>query len=301
MRNAIRPNPRRRTSIAASLATPVAIALTAPLPLTATLTATLALAAAPTLLAPQTAAAQDRTGPDDGSPSSRQLPSTDEVLDYLDELYRSSSSHAVMRMTVDRERGTRELTLESWSRGEDSALVVIREPPREAGTATLRTDEGLWNYAPRADRLIRVPTGLLSDSWMGSHFTNDDLMRETSYDEDYEASLSWTEREGEPYLQVTLTPRPGAPVVYTELRFLLSPGDWIPERWEYLDEGELVRTMTFHDVQEISGQPLPMRMVVRPTDAPDESTVVEYLDLELDVPVDVDLFSRRGLRRIAGS
>ena len=174
-------------------------------------------------------------------------------------------------------------------------------PAREAGTATLRTEEGLWNYAPRADRLIRIPTGLLSESWMGSHFTNDDLVRETSYDEDYEASLSWSERDGRRYLQVTMTPRPGAPVVYTELRFLLTPGDWIPERWEYLDEGELVRVMTFHDVRTVAGRPLPLRLVVRPTDAPDERTVVEYLELELDVDVDPDLFTRRGLRRIAGS
>lgn len=248
---------------------------------------------------PAVVSAQDR--PAAGEATTARLPETQAVLDHLDELYRSSSSHAVMRMTVVRERGTRELTLESWSQGEDSALIVIREPPREAGTATLRTAEGLWNYAPRADRLIRVPTGLLSDSWMGSHFTNDDLMRETSYDEDYEASLSWTEREDSRYLQVTLTPRPEAPVVYTELRFLLTPEEWIPERWEYLDQGELVRTLTFHDVQEISGQRLPLRMVVHPVDAPDEYTEVEYLELELDVPVDSDLFSRRGLRRIAGS
>lgn len=247
---------------------------------------------------PTPASAQDRPG---GDRDTTQLPETQDVLDHLDELYRSSSSHAVMRMTVVRERGTRELTLESWSRGEDSALIVIREPPREAGTATLRTAEGLWNYAPRADRLIRVPSGLLSDSWMGSHFTNDDLMRETSYDEDYEASLSWARREGTRYLQVSLTPRPDAPVVYTELRFLLTPDEWIPERWEYLDEGELVRTLTFHDIQEVSGQLLPLRMVVHPVDAPEESTEVEYLELELDVPVESDLFSRRGLRRIAGS
>ena len=228
------------------------------------------------------------------------LPDVDTVLDYLDELYRSTSSHAVMEMTVVRERGTRELRLESWSRGEEDALIVIREPAREAGTATLRTEDGLWNYAPRADRLIRIPSGLLSESWMGSHFTNDDLVRETSYDEDYRASLSWTERDGTRYLQVTLTPRPDAPVVYTELRFLLTPEEWIPVLWEYLDEGELVRVMTFDDVQTVDGKPLPLRMEVRPTDEPDERTVVEYRELELGVPVDEDLFTRRGLRRVAG-
>lgn len=229
------------------------------------------------------------------------LPDVDSVLDHLDELYRSSSAHATMEMTIVRERGARTLRLESWSRGEEDALIVIRAPAREAGTATLRTEEGLWNYAPRADRLIRIPSGLLSESWMGSHFTNDDLVRETSYDEDYRASLSWTERDGTRYLQVTLTPRPGAPVVYTELRFLLTPDEWIPVRWEYLDEGEVVRVMTFSDVRTVDGRPLPMQLVIRPTDEPDERTVMEYLELELDAPVDPDLFTRRGLRRVAGS
>lgn len=235
------------------------------------------------------------------SGAAQELPDVDTVLDHLDDLYRSGSSRAVMEMTIVRERGTRVLRLESWSRGEEEALIVIRAPAREAGTATLRTEDGLWNYAPRADRLIRIPTGLLSESWMGSHLTNDDLVRETSYDEDYEASLSWTERDGGRFLQVTMTPRPEAPVVYTELRFLLTPDDWIPERWEYLDEGELVRIMSFHDVQEVDGRSLPLRVVVQPTDAPGERTVMEYLELELDVHVDPELFSRRGLRRVAGS
>lgn len=227
------------------------------------------------------------------------LPDADEVLDYLDELYRANSSHAVMEMTVVRERGTRELTAESWSQGEEDALVVIRAPAREAGTATLRTEDGLWNYAPRADRLIRIPTGLLSESWMGSHFTNDDLLRETTYDEDYAASLSWTELDGTRFLQVTLTPRPEAPVVYTELRFYLTVEDWIPERWEYYDEGELVRVMTFDDVQTVDGRPLPLHLVLQPTDEPDEHTEVTYTELQLDVPVDADLFTQRGLRRVA--
>lgn len=252
-----------------------------------------ALVAAPALLVVL-------SGPAPAPAAAQGLPDVEEVLDHLDELYRSGSSHAVMEMTVVRERGTRSLTLESWSRGEDDALIVIREPSREAGTATLRTEEGLWNYAPRADRLIRIPTGLLSESWMGSHFTNDDLMRETSYDEDYDASLSWTERDGARRLQVTMTPKPVAPVVYTELRFLLTPDDWIPERWEYFDEGERVRVMTFHDVENVNGRRLPMRLLLRPTDAPDEHTEVVYRELELDVRVDADLFTRRGLRRVAG-
>ena len=228
------------------------------------------------------------------------LPDVEEVMDHIDDLYRSGSSHARMRMQVVNERGSRELELESWSRGDDRGLVVIRAPAREAGTATLRTEEGLWNYAPRADRLIRIPSGLLSESWMGSHFTNDDLMRETSYLDDYDASLDRVERGGQEYLRATLVPKPDAPVVYSRLVFLIRPDDWVPVRAEYYDEGDVVRTMRFEDVERVDGRPIPMTMVLVPEGEPGERTVVEYLELELDVPVEERLFTRQGLRRVAG-
>ena len=231
--------------------------------------------------------------------TAQELPSIDEVIHHLDDLYRSESSHAVMTMTVVRERGTRELTLESWSQGDDRALIVIREPAREAGIATLRTEDGLWNYAPRADRLIRIPSGLLADNWMGSHFTNDDILRETSYLDDHDTELAWITLEGTRYLQVTMIPDAEAPVVYTRMVFLLVPDMWVPRRTEYFDEGELIRTMTFDRVQTISNKRIPMRMVLQPADEPDERTEIVYGVLQLDVPVNRDMFTRRGLRRVA--
>jgi outer membrane lipoprotein-sorting protein len=227
------------------------------------------------------------------------VPDVSQVMDYIDDLYRAQSSYSSMRMTVVRERGTRELELEAWSKGDDQALIVIRSPAREAGTATLRTEDGLWNYAPRADRLIRIPTGLLSDSWMGSHFTNDDLMRETSYLDDYDAVLSPEERDGVTYLKATLTPKPDAPVVYSQMVWLITPDDWIPYRAEYYDDGELIRSMTFERIETVSGKKIPMRMIIVPEDDSGERTVVEYLELELDIPVDDQVFTRQGLRRAA--
>ena len=248
----------------------------------------LACAAAAAFLAPARAQTQAQA-----------LPDVKEVLDYVDELYRSQSSHSVMRMTVVRARGTRSLDMEGWSRGADESLVVIRAPAREAGAATLRTDEGLWNYAPRADRLIRIPAGLLSESWMGSHFTNDDLMRETSYLDDYEATLDRTERDVRAYLRATLIPKPEAPVVYSRLVFLIDPGNWVPVVAAYYDDEDVIRTMVFDDVRTVGGKPVPMRMTIQPVNEPDERTVVEYLELEFDIPVDAAMFTRQGLRRVA--
>jgi len=207
----------------------------------------------------------------------------------------------MMTMRVVRERGTRELTLESWTRGIDEALIVIRSPAREAGTATLRTEEGLWNYAPRADRLIRIPSGLLSESWMGSHFTNDDLLRDTGYEQDHDLSVAWATTGGQRYLEVTMTPKPETPVVYTRLVFLLQPDTWVPVRADYFDGDNLTREMTFDRVAEIAGRLIPLRMVLQPTDKPDERTEVIYDQLQLNVDVDADMFTRRGLRRTAGN
>jgi outer membrane lipoprotein-sorting protein len=96
-----------------------------------------------------------------------------------------------------------------------------------------------------------------------------------------------------------MTPKPDAPVVYTRLVFLLTPEAWIPVSWEYYDEGELIRTLRFEDVRTVDGKPLPMRLVLQPTDAPDERTVIQYDELQLNVAVEDDLFTRRGLRRVA--
>lgn len=236
---------------------------------------------------------------DPASAEGQRLPTVQDVVNYIDDLWRSESSHAQITMTVVRKRGTRTLTIESWSLGDDDALMVIRQPAREAGTATLRTADGLWNYAPRADRLIRIPSGLLSESWMGSHFTNDDLLRETSYLDDHDATLAWVTRDGERLLEVTMTPHADAPVVYTRLVFLITPGTLTPRRADYYDGDELIRSMIFDRVQTVSGRRIPMRLVLQPADEPAEHTEVVYDELQLDVSVDRDLFSRRGLRRVA--
>jgi len=228
------------------------------------------------------------------------VPDLSAIVHTLDDLYRAQSSHAVMTMTVTRRRGVRELTLESWSRGEDEALIVIREPAREAGTATLRTEEGLWNYAPRADRLIRIPSGLLSESWMGSHFTNDDLLRESSYLDDHTAAARWMDHEGHRLLEVTFTPKPDLPVVYTRLVFLLDPDGWFPVQADYYDGEEHTRQMRFDQVRTVAERRIPMHLILQPMDEPDERTEIRYDQLDLNVSVDAEMFTRRGLRRIAG-
>lgn len=116
-------------------------------------------------------------------------PDVEALLQHLDDLYRSKSSVARIQIDVKSTRGTRSLRLKAWTRGEEEVLVVIEAPPREAGTATLRVGDNLWNYLPKIARTIRVPPAAMLGSWMGTDFTNDDLVKESSLRKDFAARI----------------------------------------------------------------------------------------------------------------
>lgn len=228
-----------------------------------------------------------------------ELPSIDAITAKLNDLYRGSSSHGTMTMTINTKRYTRKLTMESWSKGDDYSLVVVRKPAREAGTATLRTPDGMWNYAPRADRMVRIPSGLLSESWMGSHLTNEDLMRESDYQDDYQTSLAWHEEDGKRRLQLTMQPKPEAAVVWTKIVQTLRPADWLPLKAEYYDQNEVVRVVHFKQIKTMNGRTIPTVMEVRPTDSPEEYTRLTYASINFNANVRRAKFTQRGLRRVA--
>lgn len=220
-------------------------------------------------------------------------------MQRLDRLYRADSSRGRVRMEITTSRWSRTLVLDMWSKGEDHALAVIRSPARERGTATLRNPQGLWNYAPRADRLMRIPAGMMSDSWMGSHFTNDDVMRETSWEEDYDTELSWVRHNDRRVLRAVSTPQPETPVVWTRIVTYLHAQAWVPLRIDYYDGDTRVRTMRYSNIETIDGRPLPTRLEVIPHDQAGERTVMTYESLEFDVAISDRLFTARGLRREA--
>jgi hypothetical protein len=232
-------------------------------------------------------------------PPSPPLPSVEKVALRLNDLFRVDSSEADLTMKVVTARYRRELTLHSWTRGKDEALIVVRAPAREAGAATLRSNEGLWIYAPRADRLVRLPSALLSESWMGSHFTNEDLVRETDFVRDYDTTLAWKEEGGKRLLQATLVPKPKTPVVWSRVVYLVDPADFLPLRAEFFEQDRVVRALVFSDPHVISGRRVPFTLQMVPTDKPGEETRLEYRSLRFGVLVDPGLFTQRGLRQVA--
>ena len=153
----------------------------------------------------------------------------EEIINRVDRLLRGDSSHGVARMEVVTENWERGLTMEIWSLGVDYSLVRVQAPAREAGTATLKATEDIWNYLPKVDRAIKIPASMMAGAWMGSHFTNDDLVRESQLIEDYFIELTYDgDRDGVTVWEFRLTPKPEAAVVWGHVDYQVRQADYMP-------------------------------------------------------------------------
>jgi hypothetical protein len=232
------------------------------------------------------------------SPLIAHAQSAREIIDRVDRLMRGESSIARFTMDIQTENWDRSLTLRAWSLGTEHALIRVEAPQKEAGTATLRADQEVWNYLPRVDRTLKLPSSMMAGSWMGSHFTNDDLVKESRLVDDYGIEIEFDgTRDGVDVWEFLLVPLPEAPVVWGKIRYQVSKEGLLPTWTRYYDESdELIRTMTFSENRMMGSRLVPTVMTIRPADKPGESTVVRYHEFDFDVDLDEDFFSLRNLR-----
>lgn len=223
----------------------------------------------------------------------------DELMDHIDKLWRGDTSQTTMSMTVKTRRYERTMTMEAWSRGKEYSLIIIREPIKDRGIATLKVAENIWNYLPKINRVTKVPASMMSGSWMGSHFTNDDLVKDSTFIDDYDSSITFEgERDGFLVYEVTSIPKPDAAVVWGKVVMIIRQDNYAPIIASYFDEeGMQVRTMTFDQIAEVDGRAIPMRMTLIPEDKPGESTVVVYDDIAFGMALDEEFFSLRNLKQ----
>lgn len=231
------------------------------------------------------------------STQSPRPPDVEALLQHLDDLYRSKSSIATIQIDVSSQRSTRSMRLRAWTRGEDEVLVLIEAPPREAGTATLRVGTSLWNYLPRIARTIRVPPAAMLGSWMGTDFTNDDLVKESSRRRDFAARID--RRSDAPAgWWLTLDAKPGVVGRWARIDVLVSDDRLPVEERHYDRKGRLARTMRFDDVKTLGGRRLPAHISLVPADSKDQRTEMRYLEVQFDVALAPDTFSLSRLEQI---
>jgi outer membrane lipoprotein-sorting protein len=226
--------------------------------------------------------------------------SSKEIIEKMDDKLRGKTSRGSFKMSIVRPGWSREMTLKSWSKGNDFSLILVTAPARDKGTAFLKREKEIWNWQPTIDRAIKLPPSMMMQSWMGSDFTNDDLVRESSTVEDYDHSLIGKEMvDGRECYKINLIPKEDAPVVWGKVIIWVDMAEFMQLKTEFYDEDDyLVNTMLGKKPKEYSGKLLPSIMEVIPAEEEGHKTIIEYLDMTFDEPVDDSFFSIRNMKQV---
>ena len=212
---------------------------------------------------------------------------------------RGRTEQGEVTMTVRTPDWQRTLQMRYWGVNPDKTFIRVTAPAKDAGTATLRLGSNMWNYLPSVERVIKIPPSLMLQSWLGSDFTNDDLVRESSLEKDYDHKLAGETIEGgDPCYRIVSTPKPDVPVVWGHLVIFLRKTDDLPLREEYYDDkGKLQKILTYEDIRMTHGRLYPMRWTMVSVTKPGHETVLVYGDLRFDQSISASVFSRDNLQQ----
>jgi outer membrane lipoprotein-sorting protein len=226
--------------------------------------------------------------------------SAKEVVQKMDDNAFGGRLKSSMKMTIVRPKWSRAMEFKSWADGSDYSLILVTAPAREKGITYLKRDREMWNFQPSIDRTIKMPPSMMTQSWMGSDFKNDDLVRQSSVVNDYQHKLLGKETiEGRECYKIEMIPNEDAPVVWGKVIIWIDTKDYLNLKTEHYDEDEdLVDTSYGQNVKELGGRLLPTKMVLVPADEEGHKTIMEYTNLEFDTKFDDRFFSTQNMKRV---
>lgn len=223
-----------------------------------------------------------------------------EIIRKADEKAKGKTSVSSITIQIVRPNWSREMKIKSWTKGNDLAIILVNEPVKDKGVVYLKRKKEVWNWIPSIERTIKLPPSMMSQSWMGTDFTNDDLVKEASIVEDYNHSISGdTTIDGRVCYKIQLLPKPEAAVVWGKLLMCIDKKDNLMLYVEYYDEdGKLINTMKTSEIKMLGGRLLPSKMEMIPADKKNNKTVLIYNSLEFDKPIDDNFFTTQNMPRL---
>ncbi len=224
-----------------------------------------------------------------------------EIVKKADEKFNGEkSSVMVMAMTIIRPTWQRTVEFKSWTMGRDYDLTLITSPAKDVGQTFLKRGNEMWNWNPAISRLIKLPPSMMSQGWMGSDYTNDDIMKESSVVNDYTHEITGDATiEGRDCWVIKMIAKPDAAVVWGHQVRWIDKKEFLLLRAEYYDEdGTLMRTETGSDIKIMDGRTIPTKLVLKPIDEPGKSTVVIIKDIKFNIPIQESFFSQQNMKRI---
>ena len=231
------------------------------------------------------------------SPSMAQEPDAAQLIRNAMDHWRGLTSYSDMTMTIHRPDWERSMTMRSWSKGDKLSLVRVVEPKKDAGNGTLLNDNNMWTYTPKINRIIKVPSSMMSQSWMGSDFSNKDISKSTDIIDQYDHELITTEeRDGHVYYTISSVPHEEAAVVWGK-EVLTVRDDYVLMEQQFWDQdGVLVKSMKTLEVVEMGGRAVARVMRMGKVDMPGEWTQLIANSIEFDLELADNLFTLSNLR-----
>jgi len=222
-----------------------------------------------------------------------------QIVKKMDDLMRGKTFVGSSDMTVINPDWKRTISMKMWSRGKDYFFIHITAPAREAGTTFLKKNKLLYQWVPSAEMKIKITPSMMLQSWMGSDFTNDDLVKESSMVDDYTHKLLGKEKvEGEECYKIECIPKPAAPVVWGKLILWIRTKNFVPARTYYYDEkGKYLKTLSFTNVKKVNDRLFPMTMMMVPLNKKGHKTIVNYTSAKFNVKINSSIFTLKNLEK----
>ena len=222
----------------------------------------------------------------------------EKIVNFIDQLYRSKTSYAVMEMHIVTPHYQRTLKMLVWTKGMDRTFIRITSPKKERGVATLRIKNEMWNYLPKIKKVMKISPSMMMGSWMGSDFSNDDLVKESSMQEDYTYKIITPDEATPDLIYIELIPNEDSTIVWGKIVTAVRSSDYIPVWQHFYDEkGKLMRILNYKDIKTFGSKTIPSVMEMIPQNKQGHKTIIRWQDGNFDTIIEDSIFSRRNLQK----
>ena len=222
------------------------------------------------------------------------------IVKKADDKMRGKTSEGEMTMKVVRTKWSRTISMKTWSKGRDLSLILITAPAKEKGQVFLKLKTEMWNWIPSIERTIKIPPSMMMQSWMGSDFTNDDLLKESSIVKDYTHKIIGSDTiSGLDCYKIELTPKEDAPVVWGKIISWISKNEFLNMKSEYYDEDAyLINVETASKIKKMDDRVIPTKFEIVPVEKKGNKTILEFKNLKFNKPINDNFFSKQNLKRV---
>ncbi|MCF6239987.1 MAG: outer membrane lipoprotein-sorting protein [Bacteroidales bacterium] len=223
-----------------------------------------------------------------------------EIMIKADNLQRGKSNKSQMTMQIIRPKWTRTISMKSWSKGKDYSMTYILAPAKDKGQVFMKRKNEMWNWVPTINRMIKLPPSMMSQGWMGSDYSNDDILKESSIVVDYEHKIIGEEKVSDlDCYKIEMIPKEDAAVTWGKVIKWISKKEYWQIKTEYYDEDdELIRTEIASEIKNFGDRRLPSKLEIIPADKPGHKTLVRINSATFNINIDENFFSQQNMKRV---